>query len=700
MIEKIIKRSGNVVDYNREKIIKAIRSAELEANENIINMSDIIHDIEKVINKEFGGTNLPTVEQIQDIVEEKLMEFNYHQIAKRYIIYREERNKERDSWLKEGLAKSIWERKYRFNGESFEEFLDRIAKDNDKIKRRIRKKQFLPAGRLLANRGLQNKGKKITYSNCYVITPPNDTLEGIFDVAKKLARTYSYGGGCGTNLNNLRPAGAKVNNAAKETTGSVSFMPLYSLVTDIIGQKYRRGALMLSLTINHPDIEEFIDLKTDLDSVTKANISIEITDEFMKAVQTDKEFELKFIVEDTGEIIKKTVDARRLFNKLAYSNWYSAEPGALFWDRIENYNLLGEDDEFSFAGVNPCAEEPLPAGGSCLLSSINLDGFVKNKFKEDAEFDFEQFEEMVSEGIEYLNQVMEEGLELHPLQEQKDSVDKYKQIGLGIMGLADMFISLGIKYGSEKSLELVDKIGSILANKALQTSALLAKENGTFPAYKEEAILNSEYFKSVANAKTKKLVKNYGLRNSQLLTIAPTGTISNLLGISGGIEPIFDISYIRKTETLYNEDVSYEIFTPIAERYMSEMGIYSKEDLPDIFVTAHTLNSEDRIDMQSRWQKYIDASISSTINLDNSATVEDIKNIYMYAWKQGLKGVTVYRDGCARSGILSTDNKDNKTELTEEEMIAQNICPECKGEIINTGGCEECTSCGYSPCSI
>lgn len=344
-------------------------------------------------------------------------------------------------------------------------------------------------------------------------------------------------------------------------------------------------------------------------------------------------------------------------------------------------------------------EEPLPAGGSCLLSSLNLARFVEQPFTANAEFNFNKFKEVVSDGVVFLNEVLDEGLPLHPLQEQRDSVKKWRQIGLGIMGLADMFIKLGIRYGSKDSIELSNKIGREMINTALQQSSKLASMEGTYPAYSEK-VLESEFLKQVADDKTVRMIEENGLRNSQLLTIAPTGSISTMLGISGGIEPIFDVSYTRTTQTLHEEDVEYEIFTPIAKKYMNMKSIYKKEDLPDIFVTAHTLDYKERIKMQSTWQKYIDASISSTLNLDNSVSVEEVKDIYMYGWKAGLKGMTIYRDGCAKTGILSTENKENKTEVSDTELIEQNICPECKGELINTGGCHECVSCGFSPCSI
>ena len=354
-----------------------------------------------------------------------------------------------ENWFSTDLQRDIWLKKYQHNEESFDEFFERVSGGNQKIKEFMMAKKFLPGGRIIASRGLNKENRKITYSNCYVITPPEDNIESIFECATKLARTFSYGGGCGIDISGLSPAGAKINNAAKATTGSVSFMDLYSLVTELIGQSGRRGALMISLDCSHPDVEAFIDIKNDLNKVTKANISIRITDGFMEAVKTDDYWTMSYKREETGEVIEKKVKARDLFNKLVFNNWDMAEPGALFWDRIENWNLLSEDDRFKFAGVNPCAEEPLPAGGSCLLGSINLAEFVENPYLVSAEFDFEGFGEAVEQSVIYLNEVLEEGLPLHPLKEQRESVNNWRQIGLGIMGLGDCLIKLGLKYGSE-----------------------------------------------------------------------------------------------------------------------------------------------------------------------------------------------------------------------------------------------------------
>lgn len=578
------------------------------------------------------------------------------------------------SWLGKDneLGIDIWCKKYQFENETFEEWLDRVSAGNEDVKKLIIEKKFLFGGRILSNRGLDKKGVKTTLSNCYVIAPPEDSIESIFECASKLARTYSYGGGCGIDISKLAPNGAKVRNTAKETSGSVSFMDLYSMVTGLIGQNGRRGALMISLACDHPDIERFVEIKSDLDKVTKANISIRITDKFMYAVKEDKDFLLSFTREATGETIKKTIKAKELFRKICEMNWDYGEPGMLFWDRIQNWNLLSEDPLFEYAGTNPCAEEPLPAGGSCLLGSINLAEFVK-----DGRFDYVDFENTVEIATIALNDVLDEGLPLHPLEEQRDSVRNWRQIGLGIFGLADLLIKLGIKYGSKEALALCDRIGKTMVNKAIQTSANLAKFNGAYPMYNESAVFASKFFLENTTAEVKQIVKDYGLRNSQLLTIAPTGSISSMLGVSGGIEPIFANYYTRKTESLHGEDKVYKVYTPIVEKYMREHGITDDADLPKYFVTAQDLSYIERINMQAMWQMYIDASISSTANVPNEFTVDEVEQLYMYAWESGLKGVTLFRDGCKRAGILVSGNSKANEESKENNELQ-------RGEIIST----------------
>ena len=708
-MKKIIKRDGSIEKFSKLKIADAVYKSTINSEKGIDKNlgNEIANKVEEIFENSDKSLN---VEEIQDLVEVLLMESNRKDVAKHYILYREKRaNIRKKPWDMDELQKSIWKNKYRYNKENFDEWINRISAKNTRIGKLIRQKKFLFAGRILANRGLYKDGSKVTYSNCYVLEPPKDNLEDIFDTAKKLARTFSYGGGVGIDISKLRPRGAKVNNSAKNTTGAVSFMELYSMTTGLIGQRGRRGALMISMEVSHPDIEDFIDIKTDLTKITKANISVRINEEFMKAVENNETYRCEFIVEGNNEHVIKEVDAKKLFMKLCKNNWDYAEPGILFWDNIKKHHLMSEDKEFAYSGVNPCAEEPLPSGGSCLLGSINLAEFVIQPFGTSATFDSNKFKACVRESVIDLNQVLDEGLDLHPLQEQKISVDKYRQIGLGVMGIGDMLIKMNMRYGSDKSIDLCKFIARTMLNEAVKQSSLLAKEYGPFKEYKKEAILKSKFFNDNIDDDIKELVKLYGLRNSQLLTIPPTGSISTMLGISGGIEPIFNISYIRKTESLHDEDVYYKVYTPIVKEYMDLKNITDEKDLPDIFVTAMNLDYEDRIKMQQAWQQYIDASISSTINLPYETTVEDVYEIYIKAWKHNLKGVTIFRDGCKRSGVLINEKPKNEKEennekeeicVTEDDKNEKFICPECGNEqMANTGGCSICLKCGYSGCN-
>ena len=570
-------------------------------------------------------------------------------------------------WLGEDnkLGIDIWEKKYRYGTETFDEWLDRVSGGNFTIRKLIQEKKFLFGGRILSNRNIL--GNK-TYSNCYVITPPEDNLESIFDAAKKLARTFSYGGGCGIDIGKLCPKDAKVNNTAKKSSGAVSFMDLYNLTTGLIGQNGRRGALMLSIPINHPDIEDFIGIKSDLNKITNANISIRIDNEFMVAVKNNTKYTLSFARPESGERIEKVVNAKELFHRICEMNWSYAEPGILFWDEISRHNLLENDDLFEYAGTNPCAEEPLPAGGSCLLGALNLSAFVKYPFSPKAMFDLTEFEAAAAAAVDALNEVLDEGLPLHPLEEQKEAVRNWRQIGLGIMGLADCLIKLGETYGSDSANKICESIAFVLFKTAVKQSERLGEARGSYPMFNPDAINSCGMLSSVG------LTVN-SLRNSQLLTVAPTGSISTMIGVSGGIEPIFANSYTRKTQSLHGEDVTYKVYTPIVKEYMDAHNLKSEEELPSQFVVASDIAPRDRINCQAAWQKWIDASISSTINLPNEATIEDVEDIYMYAWERGLKGVTVYRAGCAREGILVTDETKDKLNKNVDTLERGYVVP-------------------------
>lgn len=554
------------------------------------------------------------------------------------------------------LSLDIWHKKYQINNESFEEWLDRVSGGNSYVRQLIKDKKFLFGGRILASRGVTDR--KVTYSNCYVIAPPNDNIESIFETGRKLARTYSYGGGCGIDISNLRPKNAVVHNAAKSTSGAVSFMDFYSYITGLIGQSGRRGALMISIDCKHPDIEEFINLKTKQGVCEKANISIRVSDEFMQAAIDNRDWVTEFTSPEVGTITK-TFKARDLLKLLAKRNWEWAEPGLLYWDRITGYNMLNNDGNFAYAGVNPCAEEPLPAGGSCLLGSINLSEFVIDPFTDKANVDWDGLEEAVAIAVLGLNEVLNEGMMLHPLHEQRESVKNWRQIGLGTMGLADMLIKLGVTYGSVGAIKITESVYETIARSAIMASLELAKTAGCYPMCKKEKLVDSSFIKAL-NLPYNMIedIRTYGLHNSQLLTCAPTGSIATMLQVSTGVEPNFALKYIRKTQSLNGKDTYYEVFAKIVDDYIGDR--YGENiKLPDYFVESKDIAPINRIKMQAVLQKYTDASISSTINLPSEATIDDVYNIYVEAWKSGLKGVTIYRAGCNREGILTVKKPDS-----------------------------------------
>lgn len=560
---------------------------------------------------------------------------------------------ELQDWKLSELGEDIWKKKYQRNGESFEDWLERVSGGDLDVIQLIVDKKFLFGGRILSNRGITNRG--VTYSNCYVIAPPEDSIEGIYITAMKLARTFSYGGGCGVDISTLRPKGAEVHNAALTTSGAVSFMDVLEQTARVIGQNGRRGALMISMDSSHPDIHDFIDAKLD-NKLEKCNISVRMSAKDM---------------EDKPEIL----------DHIAANNYDWAEPGILYWDTIESYNLLDEFKDFKYAGVNPCAEEPLPAGGSCLLGALNLSEFVENPFTPQAAFNIPEFKHAVRIAIRALNNVLDEGLKLHPLDEQILTVNDWRQIGLGIMGFADMLLKMGCQYDSARALNIIDMVGKTLVNTGLEESALLAMDIESFPKCENKKLLASTFIQVLKNSNvieenTINLIRQHGLRNSQLFTIAPTGSISTMLGVSGGVEPIFATHYTRKTQSLHGEDVYYNVYTPIIQK-MIDTGVISEENVSTI-ATAQNIDPFDRVTIQAQWQRFIDASISSTVNVTNDTTVETIRDLYQAAWEEGCKGLTIYRAGCKKEGVLVVDTpKEQTTENTIHIPITDTSIDNC-----------------------
>lgn len=570
------------------------------------------------------------------------------------------------------LGIDIWNKKYRHNNESFDEWLDRVSDFTDgsprfasldggvdkeflskEIRRLILQKKFLFGGRILANRGLSGN---YSLSNCYCLAV-KDSIQDIYEVAKNTALTYKAGGGVGIDISNLAPAGAKVNNPAKTSSGAVSFIELFTTTTGLIGINGRRSALMVSMACDHPDIGEFIDLKTDVDKATTANLSVRVSDEFMNVARDDRinDWNCKFYRMETDELISRHYDAKKLFRKLCDANYDYGEPGILFWDKIKSYSIVSDYPNFKFAGVNPCAETALPDGGACLLGSMNLSAYVV-----DGKFDMNAFGRDVSTAIRALNLVQMEGEDHHPLEKQKETARNWRQIGLGIMGLGDMLIKMNMVYGSYESITLCDEIADTMAKSAIHESVVLGHKIGSFGMFNEDDTNKSEF---IRNHTDKRII---ALRNAQLLSIAPTGSISTMLGVSGGIEPLYALEYTRTTKSLQGREETYSVCPEVVQNAR-------KEGRTGCLVCAKDIPYINRIRMQAVWQKHVDASISSTINLPEDFNREEIWDIYFSAWEAGLKGITVFRDGCKRAGILNT-KKEEPTQVIDvksEELVGK-----------------------------
>lgn len=528
--------------------------------------------------------------------------------------------------------------------------------------------RFLPGGRIMY--GLGNESDEVsTLSNCYVIGNPSDSIESIFEIAKKQAMIFSKGGGVGLDVSGLRPKNAKVNNSAKTTSGVVSFMDLYSQVTGLIAMHNRRGALMITLSCTHPDLIEFIKIKggNDNTKIQFANISIRISDEFMKAVENDDDWEMKFTTQH--ETIIKTEKAKKVWELIVESNWKGAEPGLLFWDKV----LTSPSSCFEKSrpiGTNPCGEQPLPAWGSCNLGSMNLPCYVKESFTENAYFDFDLFSEDVKTATRFMDTINIINKDRQPLPENKEMIELTNAIGLGVTGLADMLIKLNLKYDTDEAVYKVGEVFKSLKENTVKASIDLVNERGVFPLLvsnkeEQEKFRNHPHFdflKEVGNEDYLKRFRNNGIRNSQYNTVAPNGSLSIILQGSSGLEPIFYCEYERTTLTGdESKPTKYIVQHPLVKEYERITG-KSYKDNPN-FITAEEIDWAKRIDIQAVCQKYLSESISSTVNLPTNVSTETISNIYMTAWKKGLKGITIYRAG-SRDGVLNKiEQKNSYTEL-------------------------------------
>lgn len=695
-IAQIVKRDGRIVPFEQDKITKAIYKS-LKAND--IDDKALSEEIsDKVIiriRKNFGIERIPQVEQIQDMVEETLMEGGLTKVAKSYILYREEHRKLREKILKgedEDLeltanAIQVLERRYLLRDEAgkivespagaFRRVAKNIAQaeaiyGNEANQKDLEKKFYQMISRLefMPNSPtLMNAGKALQQlSACFVI-PIEDDMTSIFDAVKSAALIHQSGGGTGFSFNRLRPKGDMVKSTRGVASGPLTFMRVFDTTTDVVKQGgTRRGANMGILNVDHPDVLDFIVCKKEEGKFSNFNISIALTEEFMKAVENDEDYDL--VNPRTKEIARK-LNARRVFKLITLMAWRNGEPGIIFIDRINRDNPTPSIGRIE--STNPCGEQPLLPNEACNLGSINLSKFVKGK-----KVDYERLKDIVHLSVRFLDNVID--MSRFPLPQIHQTVKSNRKIGLGVMGFAEMLVKLGVKYDSEEALVVADEVMGFICRESKNASEALAKERGNFP----------NWSKSVYGEQQRPM------RNATTTTIAPTGSISIISGCSSGVEPFFAISFVRR---ILDDDELLEV-NKLFEQYATEQGFYSDalmrriaktgsvqkfSEVPDkakkLFVTALDISPEWHIRMQAAFQKHIDNAVSKTVNFPFEATPEEVENAYLLAHSLGCKGLTIYRDRSRDKQVLNIDNRDK---AKEEEMV--------KVAIDYAGGCEDCDS--------
>ena len=564
---------------------------------------------------------------------------------------------------------------------------------------------FLPAGSILSGLGSPDNS---SLSNCYYTPIEEDSIEGIFDACKRMARTYSFRGGTGVGLSILRPKNHKVANAAKRSSGAVSFMPLLSETTNTIGQHGRRGALMISLDVRHPDVLDFIWSKSKpeqvfgkdaltgrVPDVYGANISVMLTGDFMRAVMDGEDWVFKFPNRDAdpsdydiywdgnfdewdGEWrVYGRMPAQEVMRQIAESAWISGDPGVLFMDTVFS-NTPGSyiSPQLTPQGTNPCGEQPLADWNNCLLGAMVLSKYVKHPWTDKAQFDVDRFLNDVHMAVKFLNEMSDINVILHPLQEQRDADLYGKRIGVEFTGLADAMAMMNFKYGKTESITWLENLLKLKAEQEIRTSMALAVEKGCCPALESRAarkgFLGCEYIKRLELSESlKESILEFGLRNTAFNTVGPTGSLSILAGnCTSGIEPLYAMSYQRITRL---SDEPYMFLHKPALLWAKENNFHgSVDELKEKlnYVESHEVSWQDRIAVQEVVQRYTDSAVSSTVNLPNTATVDEIMDIYITAWKRGLKGITIFRDGC-KKGVLSTgaDKKEENSGLIVKDLL-------------------------------
>ncbi|WP_295071783.1 adenosylcobalamin-dependent ribonucleoside-diphosphate reductase [Tabrizicola sp.] len=559
------------------------------------------------------------------------------------------------------IAESIWDMKYRFKEAdgtpidgSVEDTWRRIARALAEVEADPAKWEaefyaalegfkFLPAGRITAGAGT---GRSVTLFNCFVMGTIPDTMEGIFTGLKEAALTMQQGGGIGYDFSTIRPKGAEVKGVAADASGPLSFMDVWdAMCRTIMSAGSRRGAMMATMRCDHPDIEAFIEAKRDPARLRMFNLSVLVTDAFMAAVKADGPWELVF----AGSVYR-TVEARDLWNKIMRSTFDYAEPGVIFIDRINAMNNLGYVE--TIAATNPCGEQPLPPYGACLLGSINLATLVWYPFEDKAHVCKTELGKLVRTAVRMMDNVVDASR--FPLPEQAAEAQAKRRIGLGVTGLADALLMCGLRYGSDEAVAATEDWMHAIAREAYLASVDLAKEKGAFPLFDAEGFLASGNMAQM-DKDVREAIAQHGIRNALLTSVAPTGTISLYAGnVSSGIEPVFAYAYTRKVLQKDGSRTEEEVVDYAVRLWRQKHG---DAPLPDHFVNAQTLPPLDHVRMQAAAQKWVDSSISKTINCPVDISFDDFKEVYMAAWDQGCKGCTTYRPNDVTGSVLTVSEK-------------------------------------------
>ena len=553
------------------------------------------------------------------------------------------------------VAHTIWDMKYRFkerDGAPVDRTMDdtrkRVARalaGNDTEAKMfmdaMRGWKFLPAGRILAGAGTD---RMVTLINCYVLGRIDDSLTGILDGLKDAAATMQAGGGIGHDFSTLRPKGAPVFRVGADASGPLSFMNMWdSMCRTIMSAGSRRGAMMGTMRVDHPDIEAFIDAKRDAERLRMFNLSVLVTDDFMDAVKNDRGHDLAF-----DGTIYRAVSARALWDRIIRATYDCAEPGVIFIDRINAANNLRHCE--TIHATNPCGEQPLPPWGSCLLGSINLAAFVRAPFEDGAHIDEAALAWTVGVAVRMLDRVVDRSF--YPLEQQREEALSKRRLGLGVTGLADALAFMGVRYGSDLAAERTRALLSTVQTAAYRASAVLAAETAPYPLWDAERFLETNTAQQL-DRQTLDFIVNNGLRNSHLTSIAPTGTISLVAGnVSSGVEPVFAHSYTRRVLQPDNSHAEEQVMSASMALWRRLRG---DEPPPDHFVDAGTITPEDHVRMQAAAQAHIDSAVSKTVNVPEDISFEAFKNIYLLAWESGCKGCTTYRPNDITGAVLVAD---------------------------------------------